>query len=325
MTALQDQLDAIRHRVGIGVREGLALGRTDATSGRAALAPRSATNLDLREAQFRQGLVLDDGGRPTVDLLVGTFRGTMWTLLDDPRGDLADLGTLEDHVVIGIDGPFAWEVLGAWASPSAIGLPYLGAFAPRDDELVIRAGRTGEYGYLVIVPADRAEETLAAVWAAAAPMDPVRTTDEAVARCAFENFVFELGREGAHGLDALELQLTWRLDLHADAPGLDAIRAHREAGLRRRLTAMEAEEPLVEGAEVRAGDRSIGRVLAAVGGRALAVLDLPWAQSGMTFEVDGRPATTRSAPFVTNRSLFVNPQRHSWATRDEIELPPDLA
>lgn len=322
MTPLDRQLEAIRDRVGIGIRRGPTLVRTEAGAGRAALARRVPTPLDLREAQFRQGLMLDDRGRPTVDLLVGYFRGALWALADDPTGALADLPRLEEHVVIGLDGPFAWEVLGAWASPSAIGLPYLGAFSPREGELVLRAGRTGEYGYLVIVPAERAESTLAALEAAAAPMDPVRTDDAAVSRCAFENFVFELAREGAHDLDALELQLTWRLDLASEAPGMDAVRAHRAAGLRRRLTPVEGETDLAEGSEVTVDGRPVGRILAAVGRRALAVLDLPWAQAGMAYEAAGTPISTRSAPFVTNRSLFVNPQRHAWATRDEIEWPP---
>jgi hypothetical protein len=51
----------------------------------------------------------------------------------------------------------------------------------------------------------------------------------------------------------------------------------------------------------------------------LALLDLDHAHPGFTWQTPTGPATTVSAPLVTNRSLFVRPQRHAWA--DEATLP----
>ena len=96
------------------------------------------------------------------------------------------------------------------------------------------------------------------------------------------------------------------------------------------LATSEAERETRVGDPLTVDGRRIGEVVARAppldggGDRVLAALDLPYANPGLTCELDGAPVVTRSAPFVTNRSLFVNPQRHAWATRDEIELPPEL-
>lgn len=328
--SVRDQVGAIRRSVGLHRVDGARLFRFEADAGLAALDPVVATNLQLREAQFRQGLVLDDRGEPIADLLMGPFRGSLYTLV---RGELEAGGEPmhETHAAFGIDGPFAWELLGAWDTPAAIGLPYLGAYAPRDDVLVVRAGRTGEYGYLILVPNDQADAVWDDLHRRAIAMEGAAVERPALAHCSLENFVFELDREGRAGLDALELQLTWRLDLDKDAPGLDAIRAHRAGGLRRRLVAIRTPEPVADGAAVICEGEERGRVLASApdllgsdGQRVLAVLETPWAHPRMTYRIAERPAETISAPFVLNRSLFVNPQRHAWATRDEIELPPEL-
>ena len=69
----------------------------------------------------------------------------------------------------------------------------------------------------------------------------------------------------------------------------------------------------------------IGRVLGSEpwqhgdGWIGLALLDLDQAHPGFLWDTDRGPVQTLSAPLVTNRSLFVRPQRHAW--RDEASLP----
>lgn len=332
---LRAQVRAIRSSVALGPRDGLTLLELDANAGLDALDGRVATALDIREAQFRQALRLDEAGRPIADLLVGFFRGTLHVMglglshaeMIQALGAESARPVHEDHVVFGLDGPFAWEVLSRWDTAAAVGLPYLGAYSPREGVLVIREGRTGEYGYSIIVPRDQADTVWEELVGAAAPMDPGFVGDDARRHCALENWVFDITRDGAFGLDALELQLTWRLDLLKEATGLDAIRAHRTSGLRRRIVAMQADGPVDSGATVTAAGSPIGQVLSTAPDlfgtdhRVVAVLDMPWANAGLEYAIDDRPARTVSAPFVLNNSLFVNPQRHSWDTRDEIELP----
>lgn len=320
------EVRAIRRSAGLSRVEGWTLLRAPLEAALSTVDPRVATNLELREAQLRQALALDDAGRPRLDLLVGAFRGELLVLADGPNaeGVLGIPSSAEPPVIFGLDGPFAWEVLGAWDTPTAIGLPYLSLYAPRDGLLVIRAGRSGEYGYWLLVPRAEADAVWADLERRVREMDGAVVGAEALRRCAFENWVFDLAADGAHGLDALELQLTWRLDLKKDATGLDAIRAHRDAGLRRRILAIRAAGPLAPGATVQYAGQPIGTVLRASDRHAVAVLDRPSAEVGLDVTIDGTPARTVSAPFVLNRSLFVNPQRHAWATRHEVEIPEGL-
>ena len=339
MSDLTTQVSAIRHGVALSRHDNLSLFRFAADAGLAIIDPLVATNLDIRESQFRQALRLDGLGRPIADLLIGFFGGTLHVFGDGlPTDELvatlnAETATRahETHAIFGVDGPFAWELIGAWDTTQAIGLPYLGAYSPRDGVLVIRSGKTGEYGYLIAVPNDQADTVWAELQAASGDLQCKVVGSEALRHCSLENLVFEIDREGRFDLDALELQLTWRLDLRKQAAGLDAIRAHREAGLRRRLTAVETGADVAVGDEIRCDGRRIGSVLAWApdlsGGlrRVLSVLDMPFGESGMTYTLNGQDARTLSAPFVLNHSLFLNPQRHGWSNRDEVELPEGLA
>lgn len=324
---MNEDIAAIRGGVALARLPDVTVLRGPARPAIEQLDPRVATSLALRDASVRQALALDDAGRPTADLLVGVFRDE---LLAVASGAVDALGlAAADAAVLSIDGPFAWELLAEWDTPGAIGLPYLGVYAPRDGVLVIRAGRTGEYGYSLVCERAVADAVWAELVDAGRALD-ARVVDPAALRhCALENRVFDLERDGAHGLDALELQLTWRLDLRKRATGLDAIRAHRASGLRRRVTGITGPEAAL-GAPVTLDGAPVGTVVAAVpdpGGetwRILAAIDMPWAWPGLAVAVDGRPARSVSAPWVVNRSLFVNPQRHAWATRAEIPLPEGL-
>ena len=344
---LAHEVRAIRQRVALSVHPHLAVFRFEGGDAVDDLAARVPTDLALRDGQFCQALLLHGDGRPRADLLVGFVRGDLVVIGSGlPADELAEALGAESaqalhtsHTVIGVDGPFAWELMAAWDSPGIIGLPYLGAFTTgaTDGEagaIVIRGGRTGEYGYLVIVPNEAANATWGALAAAGATLDVATVGQAALRHCALENWVFDIHREGPSGLDAMELQLTWRVDFTKgdELPGLSALRAHREQGLRRRITAMVCDQEVAVGSEVACEGARIGQVIAAApdlfGGpwRALAVLDMAWAQSGVsTYTIAGHAARTVSAPWVLNRSLFVDPQKHGYALRDEIPLPDGVS
>ena len=79
--------------------------------------------------------------------------------------------------------------------------------------------------------------------------------------------------------------------------------------------------------------QAVGEVVAAafspsIGGVAgMALLDVSVAHPGIdAFLVPGeeidRPVRSASSPLLFNRSLLVDPQRHTYATRDETNDPP---
>lgn len=338
MSTLHDDVRAIRRSVGLHRHDGLTVLRLPAREGLPRIGERVASNLELRDAQFRSALCLGTDGVPVLDLLVGVFRDQLVIIADGPD-PVATLGldpahVLDTHRLIGLDGPFAWELLGTWDTPAAMGLSYLSAYQPRDthgdaDLLVIRAGRSGEYGYLVLVPEALADTVWQELLGVGSALEAREVGREALRHCSLVNWVYDQQREGAAGLDALELQLTWRLDLQKQAIGLDAIRAHRAAGLRRRITAIEAASVPPDGAPITVAGTPIGSVVASVprifgeGAAVVAALRADWAHPGLEVELGGVPGRSRSAPFLLNRSLFVKAQRHTWAGRDEIELPEE--
>ena len=100
-----------------------------------------------------------------------------------------------------------------------------------------------------------------------------------------------------------------------------------------RITAISSSEPIAAGDRLFSGDEAIGTVLRAarsvtLGDHvAIGLLDVAHAHSGIdsytALHADTVvPVRTVSAPFVNNRSLFVNPQRHAFARRAEIAFPP---
>ena len=330
--ALQDAVRVIRTGVGLVRHDGIRVHIFDDSSDIERVETRLPMDLAIRDGQFKQGLLLDEQGRPQADLLVGLIQDKLFIV---SRGLDAESvahalggGIAGDWDIFGIEGPFAWELMASWDSPGIIGLPYLGAFSPREGIHILRAGYTGEYGYLMLIRPDLSDAEWGQLGALGQAFDAKEVGLDAIQHCSLENWVFDPLRDGQHQLDALELQLRWRIDMTKEALGVDALRTHKSAGLRRRITAMSAPSSVSVGATVRADGRAIGTILATAPDlegdthRVLAVLDMPYAQPGIdSYLVDEVPCRTQSAPWVLNRSLYVNPQRHAYARRHDVVIP----
>lgn len=156
----------------------------------------------------------------------------------------------------------------------------------------------------------------------------------ALDQCALENGFFNIRAEGRAGLTPLELQLQWRVSYKKDYVGSQALLARREAGCARRVTWAlgPPETALAAGDAVYLDEQRIGSLVNA--GyvvpcgvyAALALLERPYACAGISgFTVEtaaGRvPIRTVSPPLLNNRSVYVNPQHHRYATRHELALP----
>ncbi len=308
----------------------------------------TTSRLFARENQILQTLLLDDHGAPFADALVCLEQDTWLMLAEGPtlpalldhvervrRARLPDAEVtltdlLTDHVLWSVDGPYAWEVTAALLGPEVHGAPYL-SFLELRGVTCLRAGKTGEFGYLLLVPRTLADETWARLWSVGAPLDLAEADLATLDQCALENWHFTIRALGAERPGPAELQLQWRLDRDKDFVGAAAVRAAPPA---RRLTCFTAPGApsggVVPGQPVLFDRRVIGAVLAAgfstprgdwVG---WALLDVALAWPGITaFTLgDGTPITTRSPPVIDNRSLFVDPRKHSYRTRDAQAFPP---
>ena len=293
----------------------------------------------LQDGQMKHTLLLDEAGVPFADVYVCRDGENAYLLGYGPPADAiatwiarhaagsADFSTVDvgaSHRSLALDGPYAWELCAEVFGPDVLGLPYLGVLV-MGEVLVFRAGRTGEYGYHLLVPEAEESAWIQQLFTAGDAFELAWADAAARAQCTLEGFFFELDREGSYGLTPLELQLQWRLSTEKmEYPGASAIRARRRSGWNRRLTCFVTPEPVEAGEEITCDGKPVGAVLAAgysplredFVGKAL--LDRPYWHAGLTaFRVGGRPLRTIAPPAIANRSLEVSPYRHSFHTRTE--------
>jgi glycine cleavage system aminomethyltransferase T len=346
----------------VGLRTGVAVTRLDHLCALRVSGPGAVDLLDVatssrlfvRENQMLHTLMLDSTARIFADVFVcqdedswivladGVTAVDLLAYLDRVRGQrapsadahLVDLKT--GHQLWGIDGPFAWELTSALLGPEVLGAPYL-SFLQLKEITCFRAGKTGEFGYVLLVPDGIAPALWQRLHDRGAAFDLVEANLATLDQCALENWHFFM-RAVSHAkaspaVTPLELQLQWRVNYDKDFEGVEALRERRKAGGAQRLTCFVAREAVQPMDKVRHGDREVGSVMVTgwsstrgdwVG---WALLDLKLAWPGINaFHVESAtgpvPIETRSPPLIDNRSLFVDPHRHRYLTRNEEVFPP---
>lgn len=299
--------------------------------------------LSLQDTQLRPTVLLREDGVVFADVYVARDDEAWFLLSEGPTADeleawvrrFATGPALEvqrfggTHALLSLHGPWAWELLAACLGPDVMGMPYLSFLRGSSGVVCFRTGKTGEYGYDLLVPHEALPGLRAGLETHGRGFGLTPVSLDALEQCGLENWFFSIRREGAHGLTPLELGLQWRLSPAKDFVGAAAVQARREQGFTQRITCLVAEGPVAPGAAVELEGQSVGRVLAAgestVLGRwvAMALVDLPLAVPGLSgFRVAGQPARSVSPPVVNNRSLHVSPQQHTWADREAAGFPP---
>jgi glycine cleavage system aminomethyltransferase T len=246
---------------------------------------------------------------------------------DIPPVTLRDLS--DTHGLISVHGPYAWELMSRATTPDMLGVPYLGFFLVPDwDALVLRAGKTGEYGYDVLAPRARLGEVAAALRAAGDDMDLVDLSVEELDLAVLENGFFSIRLPGVTTLTPVHLQLQWRIDTRRDFPGVAALRAAQADPPPRACWLLgPADAPLPAPDAPITGDAA-GRLLVArrspVLGRAVGfgLVAHARAHPGQRLRIDGQDWVTVTSPLLTNRSLFIDTQRHAWEGRAGDAFPP---
>jgi glycine cleavage system aminomethyltransferase T len=348
---LADEVRALRTRAVVAAGDHLACVRVRGAGAHDLVDRISPRELFVRSGQLLHTLLLDEAALPIADVYIGCDDDDYLIIAEGMTGlavadylaaragglDVAIEDTSQSHGFLCLGGPYAWEVLAELTSPEVIGLPYLGFFHERAERSPLemtcfRAGKTGEYGYDLWIPREQiagARDRLAEVGRA---FDLVDISPDALEVAALENWFWNPRRDVRPGLTPVELQLQWRVTYGRAFPGSDALAARRKTARQRVVLAASPAE-LVDDAPITAGDCTVGAVLHAAWSPtlerwlAMALLDRRIAHAGLTGLVAHTPAgaaplRTLSAPALTNRSLFVDPQRHGYATRDSEAFPP---
>jgi aminomethyltransferase len=299
--------------------------------------------LTLQDTQVRHTVLLREDGVVFADVYVARDDEAYFLLSEGPgvealeawlrqhaTGPALEVRRLgETHTLLSLHGPWCWELLAACVGPDVMGMPYLSFLRLESGVLCFRTGKTGEYGYDLLVPTGAAAEFRAGLEQQGATYGLTPVSLPALEQCGLENWFFSIRREGRHALTPLELGLQWRLSPGKDFVGAEAVKARRRGGFTQRVTCLLAEGSPAEDAAVEYDGQVVGRVLASgespVLGRVVtvALVDLPLAVPGLQgFVAGGHAARSVSPPVLNNRSLYVSAQRHTWADRETAGFPP---
>jgi glycine cleavage system aminomethyltransferase T len=245
-------------------------------------------------------------------------------------------GLSETFVALGVDGPYAWEVVSELLGRVVLGMPYL-SLLRRGEVLCLRAGKTGEYGYLLLAPRSEAAALEAKLVDVGRPLGLLPVTRDALDVCALENWHFSIRTQRdtplTRPLTPIELQLQWRVVYEKDFVGAETLRARRAEGAKFRATCFIADGPLSAGQSVQLGGEDAGEVLAScfsptLGARiGSALLSKRLAHPHVTLSAKSRGGTTSlktcTTPLVDNLSMHIDPHKHSYSTRHSLPPRPE--
>lgn len=266
-------------------------------------------------------------------LAEGVSSADMIDYLNDcrPLGNLADVRDMsQSHRMVSLEGAYAWELLAELVGPEVMGLPYL-TFFESEGFTCFRSGKTGEYGYYLLAPADEALALHEKLRGLGQRFDVADVELAAMDQCALENGFLCMRTPGITRYNPIELQLQWRVSYRKSYVGSDALLAIRERGVSQRVSHVISDAQLRAGDDVFLEDDKVGTVLQAgysgIRGEwvGLTMLGLEYAYPGVRVlrAGDARNAIiTASAPLINNRSIYVNSQNHTYTLRHEENYPP---
>ncbi len=200
-------------------------------------------------------LMLEDDGRVLADTYVFN-RGADYLFLTEGhapaavaarlQAEAAPIGGVEitdltrEWALIDLSGPYAWELLKDLAGVRVVGLRYMEAYENQKIDgipvTILRAGKTGEFGYLLLVEAAHAGALWTRLLKAAEAYQGAACGTEVLDLCRLENRFLNPRREGLEAANPLELN--YRVMVARDKPdyaGREAIDAALVDGPNRRL------------------------------------------------------------------------------------------
>lgn len=289
-------------------------------------------------ARIRFGRVLhtfmaDDNGEIMADCYVANnddeFLVLCESLEDDAAirarfqaaGNAAGLQDLsESHAVISVDGYKAWAVAKELFGADVLGLPYLSIERYQFEGAtvrLIRAGKTSEFGYLLVVPFAQAQALAMRALSAAKKYGGGLCGTAIHNDLRLEGRFFNIYAEGAVVHDPLALGLQWMMDFEKEGyPGRDVLLQRRAAGFERKIIGFKGptDAAIRNGSALYDDGRKVGEVVATAESHVLgctlglAILPVAVAYAGLEFALDkpdGPMVTTVSMPPIMPKSLTV--------------------
>ncbi len=225
----------------------------------------------------------------------------------------------DSHVLLGLDGFDAWKVVRDAFGSDVLGLPYLSVEIypfEGEDILLMRAGKTSEFGYLVMAPTRVAAELYTKLQEAVKVLGGGPCGVAVHDGLRLEGRFFNIFKEGVAVRDPLVLGLQWMIDFDKESfHGGAAIATRRAEGVKQKIVGVAAAadcESLVPGAMIYHAGQPVAEVVASCHSYvldqklALAVFPFELAYSGVPFTLgaaEGPSVRTISMPPILPKSL----------------------
>ncbi len=347
MTGTAEGSRALRHHVGISRSTQTLPVRVSGADAFAVLEYLSASDLTVRDGRMLHTLILHPDGTPAADLFVcaddeealllveGMPFAELHALTQSEEtrghaeglcGDLGIEDLSETHAVLGVDGPYAFELMSEVLGMDVLGLPYASFFAVPGG-YCFRSGKTGEYGYLLLLEHSAAEHQWRALGAALPRFSGAEVSLDDLDLASLENGFYSLRHAPASSLRPSELQLSWRASRRKAFRGAEALLEKPT----HRVSHFISPGFIAPGTPVSLEDEPVGRVHACalsheLGAHiGLVLLRADVAHPGLVLSAGGQGEShalaTTSVPWLQNKSLYVNPRESRYAAREELRSP----
>src|SRR5690554_1261999 len=225
----------------------------------------------------------------------------------------------DDYVMLSIDGCNAWKAAKSIFGVNILGLPYLSIEEFEFDDTkvnVIRAGKTGEFGYYVLAENRVAEKLFDTASEKVKQIDGTVCGLEVHNTLRLDGRLFNIFSEGVAVKNPLYLGLQWMIDLeNMNFTGSESIRNQRDEGVDKKIIGMVIEKnagDVVPGDKIFDENNEIGSIVSARHSYvldktvALALLPFDLAYSGLTYflrAANGPEIQTISMPPFSPKSL----------------------
>jgi glycine cleavage system aminomethyltransferase T len=215
-----------------------------------------------------------------------------------------------DLTVLGLEGPYAWGVVGRLIDGELASLPFESVVDTEwngAEIIFARTGFTGEYGYQMIVPIESAAE----LWSQS--LEHAGAAGQEALELAMLEVRQPIPRfEITPGATVIEIGANWLVDVTKDEfVGRDAVLEAFESGLGRRTVGFTGDSVPEVGTRVLAGGQDIGEVVHAVHSAGLgatlglARVEADLAAAGLEFTVGGAGVTTLTSPYIVPKSWSI--------------------
>ncbi len=215
----------------------------------------------------------------------------------------------DTHTLLSVDGPDAWKAVKKLFGADIFNMSFMSAEKydfRGSGAVVVRAGKTGEFGYQILVENDAAAQLFEDLKNAVLELGGALAGTRAVLAARAKGNFFNIFAEGRRTANPFELGLQWQMDMHKDAFA-ERFAAAR-AAKKRKLIAVNAAAPKVSDG-IFNGAQQVGEIAAVDESDpsfALALIDEAVAYAGLVFDnSDGQPAfATVARPAILAQSLL---------------------